>query len=145
MATQTRPTGEHPPHPLAIVMNLVMEHVTRPAVSSGGVAVPDGEWQGCADPHCRPFLIEYERDAQGRLLCPACDAPCNSDRAVREHLSESHSVQHERRPRAKGPIECKCGATLAHRNSYLKHVQRGRCAVNRPHKYRRPGELKARR
>jgi uncharacterized C2H2 Zn-finger protein len=136
-------------HPLAIMARLLMEHVMRPAQSRGfNGDARTGEWQGCPDLHCRPFYQDYEVDGAGRLLCSSCGDAHQGDRAMREHLVRVHGVRLQSVVRPTGPVKCDCGVTLANRNSYIKHINRGRCSVYHPHKttrWKRRGEVKARR
>lgn len=137
---------------MAIVFRLLMEHVMQPYKDGeGGVTRYKSEWIGCRDPKCRPFKLGPERDSAGRYVCTACPSAHASDRALRNHTRDVHGLRPRRQPRLNGPVECECGSILAHRNSYIKHINRGRCVVHHPHALRRfkvrrrAGELRARR
>jgi hypothetical protein len=140
-------------HPIGIVFRLLMEHVMQPYQdSTGGVPLShQTAWIGCRDRLCRPFFVEQDRDAAGRLICSFCSSGHASDRALRNHQRDVHGLKPRRSRREIGPVACDCGSILAHRNSYIKHINRGRCSVHYPHALRRfkvrkrSGELRARR
>lgn len=131
----------YPLHPISILAAEIKKHMSKPSGRE------DTDLIGCQDLMCRPFYVDHDRDALGRLLCPTCGHPCTTERRLRAHVQFSHGIKNEPRATTTGKLQCKCGAVLAQRNSFNKHRRLGRCGREqwKPGTWKRPGELKARR